>query len=100
MSQGFQPKKTSKSSLSTTPKIHKPMTLEEHEEMKKQKLEKLKKQSKADKKVFEELGVKTRKRQLEKGKSLAQGNPLAVDQAAIYDKDMARLRRKYTNGSK
>lgn len=95
-----QTKKTSYYSLSTMPKTHKNMTLEEHEEMKKQKLEKLKKQSKADKKVFEELGVKTRKQQLEKSKALSQNNPLAADQATILDLDKTRIRRKYNNGRK
>lgn len=100
MSQATQTKKTAYSSVSTMQKTHKPMTLEEHEEMKRQKLEKLKKQSIADKKIFEELGVRTRKQQLEKSKSLSERNPLADDQAAIYDKDMSRIRRKYTNGRK
>ena len=50
--------------------------------------------------TFEELGVRTRKQQLEKSKSLSERNPLADDQAAIYDKDMSRIRRKYTNGRK
>lgn len=95
-----QAKTQSPKSMSSLSRSKPEKTLEEYEESKRKKLENLKKQSKEDKRIFEELGVQTRKQQLNKAKSLTEGNPLSIDQAAKYDRDMTRLRKKYLLGNK
>lgn len=73
----------------------KEVTLEEHEEKKRKRLDKLKQQNKQDKRLFEELGQKTRQAQLDKARKLTESNPLQIDEEELYRKNMAKIKRKY-----
>ena len=64
------------------------------------KIEKLKQESLHNKRVWQYMGTKTRMQQLEKAKQMTRGNPLAVDQSALYAKKIERLQAKYATGKK
>jgi hypothetical protein len=67
----------------------------EYQSAKDSRLQDLKYRSSHDRKMWQELGVKNRQEQLRKGTKMAQGNPLAVDQAAEYERNINRLMNKY-----
>ena len=77
----------------------KQISLAQYEEQKLIKLEKLKQESLHNKRVWQDMGTKTRLEQLEKAKQMTRGNPLAVDQGAVYSKNLVRLQAKYTTNN-
>jgi hypothetical protein len=59
------------------------------------KLQQLRRDNLEERRMWQALGRKTRKEQMEKAMAMTRNNPLAVDQAAEYDRNITRLRRKY-----
>lgn len=78
----------------------KQISLAEYEEQKLIKLERLKQESLHNKRMWQDMGTKTRMQQIEKAKQMTRGNPLAVDQSAFYSKNIERLQAKYVTGKK
>jgi hypothetical protein len=60
-----------------------------------EKLEQLRRDNAAEKRMWQALGRKTREEQMQKAIAMTHGNPLGIDQAAEYNRNIARLRRKY-----
>jgi hypothetical protein len=59
------------------------------------KLQQLRRDNIAERRMWQALGRKTRLDQMQKAIAMTRDNPLAIDQAAEYNRSIARLRRKY-----
>jgi hypothetical protein len=71
------------------------VSLDDYQSAKNERLKDLKWRSSHHQQMWLELGFKNRQDQLRKGMKMSQGNPLAIDQSAEYEKNRARLMRKY-----
>ena len=91
-------KSRSSMSKSKYPEPKKQVSLAEYEEQKMIRLGKMKQESLQNKRMWQDLGMKTRSQQREKAKQMTRGNPLAVDQSAVYSKNLVKLQAKYVPG--
>jgi hypothetical protein len=68
---------------------------QEHDAVKSDRLAQLRQDNLAQQRMWQNLGQKTRQEQMEKAIKMTRHNPLAIDQAAEYNRNLSRLRRKY-----
>lgn len=70
-------------------------SLQEHDKAKTERLQQMRRNLDERRRRERELGSKTRLEQAQRGKVMARGNPLAVNQAELYERNITRLQAKY-----
>jgi hypothetical protein len=71
------------------------LSMADYQSAKTAKLRDLKSRSNQHRQMWLDLGSKHRQEQLRQGWKMCQGSPLAVDQAAEYEKKRAKMMQKY-----